>query len=750
MNKNTSPWLPLGALAAGLGLMADGSWAQAPATPTAPAGAASAPAASADAPTLAPVPVRARAETDRDTVRATTSGIGKGNQALRDIPQSVTVLTERLLEDRQLDDFKDVLRQISGVTFLAGETGEEDIRLRGFSLAQAGDIYADGLRDVALIERDSFNNDRIEVLKGSASMLFGRGSTGGVVNQVNKQPFGLTQHEMTVQLGSGDQRRITGDFNVKTGQDAALRVNAMLHDADNDGAAVKKQGIAPSFRWGIGTADEFSVSLYHLNYDNVPGYNHPWFVVDGVITPVLPADNYYGLASDYLRGQATHGTLVHVHRFGAARELRTTLRHGRYERELWASVVRFGTTDGAPTTLANLGPQTLITRTPKGRVAFSDITQLQSDFSGRFTWGGRTHELLAGVDVVQEDARRANNFAGPASGLTSTVGTPNDGDSQADTRGAPVFNTFDARSVGVYAQDMLHLNDSFKLLAGLRLDHFQAGYVTAPTTAGNGTVTPGYSFERSDTLLSPRAGLLYQPDEKSSYYLSFGTSYNTVGDTYQFTPGAPNLRAANTPAEKSRNLELGAKWELLQDRLSLAAALFRSEKYNERNTDPDTAATQELLSGKRHATGLELNLAGRLSPAWEAWLNWTWIPEARIDESNVNLNAAGTGPQVAGDRPGLTPRHSASLWTTVQLNSLWRVGGGLNLRSEQNPEGSRHVVADSFATLDLMLELRLNADTTLQLNVANATDELYADQLYRGFYTPGAGRSAQLMLKTAF
>lgn len=744
MHKKTTPWLPLGALAAGLGLMSTGTLAQAPATP------ATAPATAEAAPTLDPVPVRARAETDKDTVRATTSAIGKGRQALRDIPQSVTVLTERLMDDRQLDDFKDVLHQISGVTFMAGETGEEDIRLRGFSLAQAGDIYVDGLRDVAMSERDAFNNDRIEVLKGSASMLFGRGSTGGVVNQVNKQPYGLTEHELTLQLGTGSQRRLTGDFNLRTGQDAALRVNAVVHRADKAGAKVDKNGIAPSFRWGMGTAHEFSVALYHLNFDNVPNYNHPWFIVDGRVQPYLPADNYHGLASDYLRGQTTHGTVTHTRRFGAGRELRTTLRHGRYERELWASVIRFGQTDGAPTTLANVGPQTQVTRTPKGRVAFSDITQLQSDFSGRFNWGGRTHALLFGVDVVQEDAQRVNNHAGPGSGLLSTVGAPNDGASREDTRSPPLLNSFDARSLGVYAQDMLQLTPTLKALAGLRLDHFKAGYVTQTTTAGNGNVTPGYGFERSDTLFSPRAGLIYQPDDTSSVYLSFGTSYNTAGDTYQFTPGAPNQRAANTPPEKSRNLELGAKWELLQDRLSVAAALFRSEKYNERNNDPDSAATQELLSGKRHATGVELNLAGRLTPAWEAWLNWTWIPEARIDASNQVLNAAGTGAQVAGDRPGLTPRHSASLWTTVQLNRLWRVGGGLNLRSEQHPEGARHVTADSFATLDLMLELRLRAGTSLQLNVANATDELYADQLYRGFYAPGAGRSAQLMLKTRF
>jgi catecholate siderophore receptor len=720
-----------------------------PASPVASTAVAASPATSAT-PTLAPVPVRARAETDRDSVRAATTRVGKGQQELRDIPQSVTVVTERLIDDRGLDDFKDVMRQISGVTFLAGETGEEDIRLRSFSLAQAGDIYADSLRDVAMIERDPFNNDRIEVLKGSASMLFGRGSTGGIVNQVNKLPFGMTQNEVSLTLGSGNERRLTGDFNLRTGEDAALRINALVHRADHHGAEVSKQGIAPSYRWGIGTADEFAASLYVMAYDNVPNYNHPWFIVDGRLKTTLPAGNYYGLASDYLKGSAAYGTLSHVHRFGGGGELRTTLRHGRYERDLWASVVRFGTTDGEPTTIDNLGQVTLLNRTPKGRVGISDITQLQSDWNGRVVWGGLRHELLAGVDVLHEDAKRNNNFAGAASGLVTSVGTPNDGASRADLRGDPLFNRFDARSIGVYAQDMVALNDEFKLLGGLRLDHFKASYTTQTTTAANGTVTPGYGFERSDSLWSPRVGALFQPDDDSSYYLSFGTSYNTSGDTYQFSPAAPNQRVANTAPEKSRNFEIGGKWELLANRVSLAAALFRSEKINERNTDPDTAAGQELLSGKRHASGLEANLAGRITVAWETWINYTWIPEAKIDRSNVALNATGTGAQVQGDRPGLTPRHSASLWTSYRLTPAWRVGGGINYRGEQNPEGARHVTVDSFATLDLMAEYTLREGTTLQLNVRNATDELYADMLYRGFYTPGAARSTQLSLKTRF
>lgn len=674
----------------------------------------------------------------KGVLRVRETEIGKGRQALRDIPQTVTVMTERLMSDRNLDDFREVLKTTAGVTFQAGETGEEDVRLRGFSLGQAGDIYVDGLRDAPLIERDTFNQDRVEVLKGSASMLFGKGSTGGVVNQVNKAPKLLQEHELNLTVGSGNQRRLTGDFNWVTGEDAALRLNVMTHQADNWGAKVDKKGIAPTFRWGIGERDEYSVGLYHLETDGRPLYNHPWFIRNGTIVATLNAKNYYGLASDYLRTESTYGTFSHVHRFDADSQIKTQLRHGHYERDLWASAIAFV---NPISSLADITASTALKRTPKGRVGQSDLTQVQSDYSGKLQAWGHTHQLIAGVDAYREDAQRNQSFAGTASGLDTTVGTPNDGAWRADTRGTPAMNRFRAQGLGVYAQDTVELVPHIKWVAGLRFDHF----------AGDYRDPSGSRFEMSDNLWSPRTGLLYQPDDTSSYYASAGSSYNTSGDTYQyalgtFAAGGTNAKLANTPPEKSRNFELGGKWDILSKKASLGVALFRSEKYNERNTDPDVAATQMLLSGKRHASGMEFNLAGRLSPKWEMFYNHTWIPNASIDESNITTGNA----QRMGDRPALTPKHSASLWTSYLLTSQWRVGGGLNHRGAQSPEGNRNVVAPAFTTLDAMAEYSFSDATTLKFNVNNLSNKLYADTLYRGFYGPGAPRTVQVSLKTLF
>ena len=690
----------------------------------------------------------------KDKLLVTRTGIAKGNQALKDIPQTVTVMTEKLMDERNLDDFREVLKTTAGVTFMAGETGEEDVRMRGFSLGQAGDIYVDGLRDAPLIERDTFNLDRVEVLKGSASMLFGKGSTGGVVNQVNKQPFLMDQNEINVMAGSGHTRRITGDFNRQTGESSAVRLNVMDHQADNWGAKVDKKGVAGTYRWGVGERDEYALGLYHLETKGRPLYNHPWLINTGsaitsasgsigTLVPTLPAKNYYGLASDHLRTESSYGTFSHKRRFDQDSELKTTVRHGHYERDLLASAIRFTNI----TTLSTLGNSTALTRSPKARRAESDLTQIQSDYTTSFEALGHRHSLIAGVDYSDEKALRNNSAAAGLPSYTllgTTVGIPNNGQSITDTR-AVALNHFRARNIGLYAQDTLSLTSAIKVIVGLRMDRFSAQY----------TDTSGKRNERNDTLWSPRIGAIWQPADDATYYVSYGTSYNTSGDTYQFAlgsfaAGSHNARTANTSPEKSRNIEIGSKFELFEKKTLLGIAFFHSQKYNERNTDPDSAASQMLLSGQRHASGMEFNFAGRITPAWEVFFNHTWIPRARIDVSNQTLSANGTGAQVQGDRSALTPKHSASLWTTWRLHPQWRMGAGLNHRSEQNPEGARHVTAPAFTTVDAMAEYTLSDATLLKLNITNLGNQLYADSLYRGFYMPGASRRVELSLKTLF
>lgn len=710
--------------------------------------------------TLAPVVVRESREAPqgKDTLRATTSSIGKGQQELRDVPQSVTVVTEKLIDDRNLDTLKEALRNTAGVTFLAAEGGEEDIRLRGFSLAATGDIFVDGLRDPAFYDRDTSNFDRIELLRGSASMLFGRGSTGGVVNQVSKQPHLGDEHELALTLGSYNYRRVVADLNAQTGDTSALRLNAMHTEADNNGSgsAIDKYGIAPSFAWGLGTADEFVASLYALYNRNGMNYGLPYVrasasapVADTGLLTGLDPDAYYGAASDYNDGSAETLTFSHRHRFADASELKTVARHGRYERDQRASTIRFVN----PTFGDTLNAATPLRRGSNNKIQDLESTTLQSDYSGKFNALGVRHALLAGLDLAREDFRNYNTTLPAGLTLTkpnTTLGSPDDGGGVDESRRIlSVGRSFEARASGAYVQDLIQITPLWKLLAGLRFDRFSGDFESAAVTNAAGVVTtPAARRSRSDSLWSRRFGLLYQPSLKSSYHFSYGTSFNTSGDTYQY-----DNQTANTPPESSENLELGAKLDSEDGQFTTRMALFRSTKKNERNRDPDSAAVANLLSGKRHSAGFELDITGRITHQWEVYGSYAWTPIARID-----VGAPGSVPGVAegaGTRASLTPRHSGTVWSTYQWTPSFRFGGGVNFRGSQTPNRNPGFAAPSFVTADLMAEYAFDLPVFeqryfLKANLNNLSDKLYAESLYTGHYIPGSGRNLQVTLSTRF
>ncbi|QPF76063.1 TonB-dependent receptor [Roseateles sp. DAIF2] len=732
--------LPLGALAAGFGL-ASAALAQ-----TAPA------AEPAKTETALPV-VRAKASTERagkDDYQATETRIGKGKQELRDIPQSVTVVTERLIDDRNLDTLKDALKNTAGISFQAAEGGEEDIRLRGFSLQSTGDIFIDGMRDPAFYERDTFNYDRLEVLRGSASMLFGRGSTGGAVNQVNKLPLLINQGEVAVTGGQGGYFRVVGDANMKTGEDAAFRVSTMVTEADNRGNKISKQGVAPSFRWGIGTADEFLVSFYYLDNNNGVHYGMPWLTPgptkggDRLIH--IDPKNYYGAASDYSKSSVAYGTIGHVHRFLDGGELRTQFRAATYDRDLRASAIRFAGAASQPdrkaVTSDTISNATVLTRGSQAKIQDMDTQYLQSDYSGKFGWFGLKHDVTAGLELAHEDFK---NYGVPALAKpTTTIGNPNDGGSANEAARPVTLNrTFDAKGQAAYVQNLLQLTPQWKLLGGLRWDRFEGTYHNIAVNPGNNIcgVPVAAKVSRSDSLWSKRAGVLFQPTAAQSYHFSYGTSFNTSGDTYQYDAGT-----ANVDPESSRNIELGGKLDWAEGRYTTRFALFRATKYNERNRDSETVnACNYVLSGERHASGLEFDIAGRITPEWEIFASYAYIPNAKVDKAS----AAAAAGEAVGSRPGLTPRHSGTIWTTYKVTPALRLGLGLNARSGDTPQLAPATWAPKFITADLMAEYTVDK-LSFKANLTNISNKLYADMLYRGHYIPGKGRDLQMTVAYKF
>ncbi|OWQ85679.1 TonB-dependent siderophore receptor [Roseateles aquatilis] len=752
--------LPLGALAAGFGVMlAAGSavaQSQAPKVPTPPPAPASAPAEA----TLPEVKVKAAAEeTAKESLQTTKTTIGKGKQDIRDIPQSITVMTEKLIDDVKLDTLKQALHYTAGITFAATENGtDQDIRMRGFPVATTGDLLIDGMKDPSQYDRDSFNYDRIEVMRGAASMLFGRGSTGGVINQVTKKPVLADLNEVITTAGTGENLRFTGDFNKRIGEDTAIRVNVMGQTADNHGARIDKQGVAPTITWGIGGTDEFTLGAFYLNVNNVPMSSLRYLA--GSVAAGIPAKNFYGTSSDYLRGEAAYLSGIWTHRFADGGELRTQFRTGNYKRDSWGTTGAYCSLAlTAAATCPNPSPAvTAVTDgTVMARLGLSprkddiDGSYVQSDYSNKFNWFGMRHDVLTGVDASRESADRFTAYGTVGTNYAkggTTVGTPNDG---RVTPALPTYRKttdYAGRAFGVYAQDLISLTDQWKLLAGLRYDKVKATMHTLTYANNTTATTPSGSTESRLSypgLWSRRFGVLYQPTPSQSYHVSYGTSFNTSADTYQYT----TQQQADVGPEKSRNIEVGAKLDWLNGALSTRGALFRTEKYNERTTDSDFATQFPVLSGKRHSQGAEFDVIGRVTDAVEVYLSYSWIHRAWIDK-------VGTAVTLTTREVGLSPKHTGAVWLSYQVLPKWRVAGGARGASTNRPlqggtaAASLTARAPGYVAYDAMVEYTINQDMYVQLNANNLTDKVYGDQLYPGFYTPGEARSVKATLGLRF
>jgi len=655
---------------------------------------------------------------DESRYQPLTTRVGRIEQSPLDIPQSVTILTAPLLEDRGADSLEDALRNVASLTFNAGEGGRigDNVTLRGYSIV--GDLFLDGMRDIAQYNREIFNLEQVDVLRGSASMLFGRGSTGGVVNQVSKTPQARDFAEVALTGGSHDYGRATADVNQTLGRTAAVRINAMYTDTDSfrDVVRQRRWGVAPTLAFGLGTPDEWSVAYFRLEDDNLPDYGVPYF--SGRPLHVA-TDTFYGLGkADYERNETGIATVTYVHRFDADTSLRTALRHADYSRDLWATAPRLapGTTEVTDATVIN--------RQRQARGGKEQTWTSQTDFTTRFAAFGVRHELLAGLELVREDARRWN-YSTSVPNPPTTVGNPDPFPVLPPAyfddvvRTSPVSYTGD--TVGFYVQDVVAFTPHWKLLLGGRYDDFSADYDRPP---------PQGDLARSDDVFSWRAGIMYQPTPVQSWYASYGTSFNPSAELY-----ALDDRSARTPPERSRNTELGVKWDLVDGMLSVRAALARSEKTDERNTDlsmPDVY----LLSGRRHTDSLELEVVGRPTGRLEVFAaaSRMW---ANVDEASGQQ--AGSLDKV----PVNTPDYTASLWATYRIGQHWTAGGGIEAVGMRYANATNTVEVPGYHRFDAMVAWRLD-HLSVQLNALNLTDRTYYEGVYTGHVVPGTARTFHL------
>lgn len=677
--------------------------------------------------------------------------IGKLPQLPKDVPQALTIVSDQLMHDKNAYTLKEALNNVAGLTYNAGEGGRigDNMNLRGFY--SFGDLYQDGIRDVAQYNRETFNLEQIDVLRGSGSMLFGRGQAGGVINQVSKEPGLMNKNQISLVSGSYDTKRLTADLNQVVGENAALRLNAMKTDAGSsrDHVRSEREGIAPTIRWGIGTAHEFSLGHYFLKTHNTPDYGVPFFRNKPLD---VPADRFYGTTSDYENNTTHMTTGSYKHRFARDTEIRSVLRYARYTRDLWAVQPQLrnaynpvtGACSGTP---ASVNDSSLICRSIKARGGEEETLTSQTDFTTRFATGSFKHEALLGVELLKEDAARWSYAANALSAPPTTVGHPDASPTGLSAsyghQARSNINRYVGKSVGLYAQDSIEFLPGWKVLLGLRQDQLEADYKT-PATA--------YNLDFSE--LSYRSGLMFQPTDTQSYYLAWNDSFNPTADLYQLDNG----RAFD--AERSQTIELGAKWELFAGDLSLRTAIYRAEKEWERNTDVESSGG--ILSKLRRTDGFELEAAGRLSRRWEVFAGWA-LMRSTIVTPGYNINAT-TGvitphnPNLKGMTARNAPKYTASLWTTYKLDGGWKIGIGAEAKGKRlaygiGPGSTRITpnVAPSYVRIDALVAWE-QPKYALRLNIQNLFDKRYYESIYDngGHVVAGTMRTAQLTLDYKF
>ncbi|RDS84751.1 TonB-dependent siderophore receptor [Dyella monticola] len=651
--------------------------------------------------------------------------------SLRDIPQTVVVVNRDLLDAQGATSLQDALRNVPGITIGGAEGGQigNNINLRGFTART--DIYLDGFRDPGQYYRDIFDLDAVEVLKGPSSMLFGRGSTGGVINQVTKEPQLNPFGQITATAGTSDRYRMTADFNQPLSNTAAMRVNVYGQDMHTTRDVQKNQdaGIAPSLRFGIGTPTQITLSaLVQRNHD-MPDYGLP--PING-----HPADvnykNWYGLTDDRTNQSVNEFNARLEHAFSDQVKLRTQLMYSQYDTDARETAANSVVTNTGVTLNKTLGNPTdlplqdlYVQLASHDRVIHDTILDSQTDLTTQFDTGSLQHTLVSGVELARETY---NNQGYTRNGLPllSLLDPVQEATPSNVTTTVGNYAQSVGKTAAVYANDTIRLNDQWMVVAGVRRDEFDAHI-------SNTVSLPAYA-QQTVYFTSVRGGVIYQPDEKQSYYVSYGTSFDPSLEQLTLTSGTQDLAP-----EKNRSYEIGGKWNLIDDVLAINAALYNLEQTNARS---ETSSGEYTLDGNIRVRGAEFGMVGHLTKNWQVFSGYSYM-DGRIVK-------AVDGTQ--GNVPANTPRNTFTTWTTYRFAEHWEAGGGPTYMSQRYAANTDTVGVGGYTRWDATMAYH-QSSYDIRLNVLNLANKRYFDALIQsdgGRSVPGIGRTEMVTFTYKF
>jgi catecholate siderophore receptor len=631
---------------------------------------------------------------------------------LRDIPQSISMVTSEQIKDQMMMSIGDVVRYVPGITAHQGENNRDQVVIRGNS--SSADFFLNGVRDDVQYFRDLYNLDRVEALKGPNAMIFGRGGGGGVINRVTKEAGSLPLREVNLQGGSFGNRRFAADFDQPFNNKAAFRLNGIYENSNSfrNFVNLERYGINPTLMITPDPKTRITLSYEH-------------FVDNRVADRGTPAGanraTFFGNPNDSrVRARVNPGSALLERQEG-----KLNIRN----RTLLASYDRF---------YQNYVPGALSAdKSQDSLTAYNNATARlnvfnQTDFSGTIFTGRVRHTLLAGVELGRQltnNFRNTGYFNNTATSLlvpfaNPTISTPvtfRQSVTDADNR-------IHTGVVATYLQDQVELSRYVLLVAGARFDCFDLQYHNNRT---------GETLRRIDNLVSPRAGIVLKPAGTVSVYGNYSVSYlPSSGDQFS----SLTTITQQVKPEKFSNYELGIKWDVNRS-LSVTTAIFKLDRTNTRATDPNDP-TRIIQTGSQRTNGYELGLSGSVTRLWKIAGGYSY-QDAFI--TSVTTSAR------AGAQVGQVPHHTFSLWNSFQI--LPRLGAGLGIvnRADMFAAVDNTVTLPGYTRADAAVYYSVTEKIRLQANVENLFDlKYYINADSNTNLSPGFPRAVRVGLIARF
>lgn len=612
--------------------------------------------------------------------------------ALRDTPQSITVVTSEQIKDQSFQSISDVVTYVPGISSHQGENNRDQLVIRGNSTS--ADFFLNGVRDDVQYYRDLYNVDRMEAIKGPNAMIFGRGGGGGVINRVTKEAGFSSLGEITLQGGSFRNRRITGDLNRPFTSELAFRINGLYENSGSfrDSVDLERYGINPTVTITPDTATKITIGYEHFHDGRTADRGIPSFQGRPADTPI---STFFGNPNDsHVRVNVNLLSGLIDRQFGRF-NFRNRTMFGDYDRFYQNYVPGAVSADKVSVTISAYNNAT------RRRNFFNQSDLIFSASTGRIH-----HTFLAGIEAGRQSTDNLRNTGFFTNSTTSILASYDNPTVSTPVTFRPsatdANNHLNTNLAASYVQDQIEFSKYVRVIAGVRFDYFDLQFHNNRT---------GDDLRRVDRLWSPRLGIVIKPIMPVSIYANYSVAYlPSAGDQFS----SLTTITQQVKPEKFNNYEVGLKWDVSRY-LSLTTALYRQNRLNTRATDP-TDPTRILQTGSQRTNGFELGLNGNVTKLWRVAGGYAY--------QDAFITSATTAA-VAGKQVAQVPRHTFSLWNSYQIIPKLGMGLGIIHRADAFAAVDNAVILPGYTRADLALFYSITEKWRLQGNLENMFDTRY-------------------------